>query len=208
MKAYNIYLIRHGMIKENTQGKYIGHTDVELSEEGRAELEKRIENSVYPWAEAVITSPLKRCVQTAEILYPGRETIAIEGLSECNFGEFENKTAEELKDNDTFVRWLAGDPDAVPQYGESSDRFSARVCLAFEKVVDGILKAGTESTAVITHGGVIMAILEAYGIPELAANKWRCDSGCGYVLRVDARMWMTDRKIEVFSAFPYEKEEE
>ena len=59
MKAYNIYLIRHGMIKENTQGKYIGHTDVELSEEGRAELEKRIENSVYPWAEAVITSPLK-----------------------------------------------------------------------------------------------------------------------------------------------------
>ena len=142
MKAYNIYLIRHGMIKENTQGKYIGHTDVELSEEGRAELEKRIENSVYPWAEAVITSPLKRCVQTAEILYPGRETIVIEGLSECNFGEFENKTAEELKDNDTFVRWLAGDPDAVPQYGESSDRFSARVCLAFEKVVDGILKAG------------------------------------------------------------------
>ena len=46
------------------------------------------------------------------------------------------------------------------------------------------------------------------GIPELAANKWRCDCGCGYVLRVDARMWMTDRKIEVFSTFPYEREDE
>ncbi|MBQ6266043.1 MAG: histidine phosphatase family protein [Clostridia bacterium] len=207
MKAYNIYLIRHGMIKENSQGKYIGHTDVDLSDEGRAELEQLSENSVYPWVDAVISSPLKRCLQTAGILYPAKEALAIDGLSECNFGEFEGKTAEELKDNDTFVRWLAGDSDAVPEFGESSDRFSARVCLAFEKIVDGILRAGTENTAIITHGGVIMAILEAYGIPELAANKWRCDSGCGYVLRVDARMWMTDRKIEVFSTFPYEREE-
>lgn len=207
MKAYNIYLIRHGMIKENSQGKYIGHTDVDLSDEGRAELEQLSENSVYPWVDAVISSPLKRCLQTAGILYPAKEALAIDGLSECNFGEFEGKAAEELKDNDTFVRWLAGDPDAVPEFGESSDRFSARVCLAFEKIVDGILRAGTENTAIITHGGVIMAILEAYGIPELAANKWRCDSGCGYVLRVDARMWMTDRKIEVFSTFPYEREE-
>ena len=208
MKAYNIYLIRHGMIKENAQGKYIGHTDVDLSDEGRAELEELSENSVYPWVEAVISSPLRRCLQTAEILYHSKEALTIDGLSECNFGEFENKTADELKDNDTFVRWLVGDPYAVPQYGESSDRFSARVCLAFEKIVDGILRAGTESTAIITHGGVIMAILEAYGIPELAANKWRCDCGRGYVVRIDARMWMTDRKIEVFSTFPYEKEEE
>ena len=208
MKGYNIYLIRHGMIKENAQGKYIGHTDAELSEEGIAELENMCEKNVYPWVDAVVSSPLKRCVQTAGILYPGREALTIEGLAECNFGEFEGKTADELKDNETFVRWLAGDPDAVPQYGESSDRFSARVCLAFEKIVDGILKAQTGSTAVVTHGGVIMAVLEAYGIPELAANKWRCDCGCGYVLRVDARMWMTDRKIEVFSTFPYEREDE
>ena len=61
MKAYNIYLIRHGMIKENAQGKYIGHTDVDLSDEGRAELEELSENSVYPWVEAVISSPLRRC---------------------------------------------------------------------------------------------------------------------------------------------------
>ena len=39
MKSYIVYIIRSGATKEETEGKYIGHTDVELSEEGRKQLE-------------------------------------------------------------------------------------------------------------------------------------------------------------------------
>ncbi|MBQ4244937.1 MAG: histidine phosphatase family protein [Clostridia bacterium] len=207
MRSFDIYLIRHGMTKGNEDGRYIGHTDLPLSDEGKSEIGRLYEDKVYPWVDAVLSSPLKRCTETAKMLFPEKEPLIIDGLIECNFGEFENKTAEDLKDNETFAKWLAGDPEAVPEYGESGDRFSARVCLAFEKIVDGILKTGTQSTAVVTHGGVIMAILEAYGIPELPAHKWRSECGCGFALRVDTRMWMTDRRIEVYSTFPFEKAE-
>lgn len=207
MKSYNIYLIRNGLTNENIQGRYIGHTDAELSEDGVQQIKNLVKDMVYPDVDVVISSPLKRCVDTAKIVYPEKEPVIIDDIIECNFGEFENKTADDLKDNETFAAWLAGDPDAVPEYGESNARFSARVCLAFEKIVDGILKSGTDSTAVFTHGGVIMAILEAYGIPELPAHKWLSPCGCGFAVRIDARMWMAGRKFEVYSEFPYEKEE-
>ena len=38
MKSYTVYLIRHGMTDEGGEGRYIGHTDVPLSEEGRRQL--------------------------------------------------------------------------------------------------------------------------------------------------------------------------
>ena len=97
MKSYTVYLIRHGMTDEGGEGRYIGHTDVPLSEEGRQQLIRLKDELVYPPVSAVFTSPLSRCTETAAILYPENKAIAIDGLIEYDFGEFENKTAEELK---------------------------------------------------------------------------------------------------------------
>ena len=108
MKSYIVYIIRSGATKEETEGKYIGHTDVELSEEGRKQLENMRSELVYPPVGAVISSPLKRCTDTAAILYPDNKCITIDSLIECNFGEFEGKDAEELKDYPMFPRWRAG----------------------------------------------------------------------------------------------------
>ena len=66
MKSYIVYIIRSGATKEETEGKYIGHTDVELSEEGRKQLENMRSELVYPPVGAVISSPLKRCTDTAD----------------------------------------------------------------------------------------------------------------------------------------------
>ena len=88
MKSYIVYIIRSGATKEETEGKYIGHTDVELSEEGRKQLENMRSELVYPPVGAVISSPLKRCTDTAAILYPDNKCITIDSLIECNFGEF------------------------------------------------------------------------------------------------------------------------
>ena len=67
-----LYLIRHGKTYGNTLGRYIGTTDEELCEEGREALKRlkagRDFAAVRPGV--VYASPLKRCVQTAEILFP------------------------------------------------------------------------------------------------------------------------------------------
>ena len=161
MKSYIIYIIRSGATREETEGKYIGHTDVELSEEGRKQLENMRSELVYPPVGAVISSPLKRCTDTAAILYPDNKCITIDSLIECNFGEFEGKDAEELKDYPMFPRWLAGEQGVEPPFGESNEAFARRVCEGFIKIVDGLIKTETDRAAIVTHGGVMMALADS-----------------------------------------------
>lgn len=207
MKSYTIHLIRNALTDENLEGRYIGHTDVEISEEGKNQLLQMKEELVFPPVEAVFTSPLKRCTQTAKTLYPENNPLVIDGLIEYNFGEFENKTAEELEKNPVFPKWLAGEPGIQPPFGESNEDFEKRVRDTFEKIADGLMKTGITSAAIVTHGGVIMAILAAYGIPELPMHEWMTPSGCGFTIKINPSLWMRMRKFEVFSEFPYEREE-
>lgn len=72
MKSYIIHFLRHGSIDETLSGKYIGTTDVPLSDKGKTELRKLDYEYRYPGAQAVFTSPLKRCTQTCKILYPSK----------------------------------------------------------------------------------------------------------------------------------------
>lgn len=207
MKSYTIHFIRNALTDENLEGRYIGHTNVEISDDGKKQLAAMKEELIYPPVDAVFTSPLKRCTQTAEILYPDNKAIAIDGFIEYNFGEFENKTAEQLEKYEEFPRWLAGEKGVKPPYGESNEDFAKRVCETFEKVAEGLMKTGTLNTAIITHGGVIMTILAAYGIPEYPMHEWITPSGCGFTVKLNPSLWSRAKKFEVFSEFPYEREE-
>ncbi len=207
MKSYTIHFIRNALTDENLEGRYIGHTNVEISEEGKAQLAQMKDELIYPPVQAVFTSPLKRCTETARILYPDNKPIAIEGLIEYNFGEFENKTAEELEKHPIFPKWLAGEKGVEPPFGESNEAFEKRVLGTFEKIAEGLMKTGTTSAAIVTHGGVIMAILAAFGIPEYPMHEWITPNGCGFTVKVNPSLWMRAKKFEVFSKFPYEREQ-
>ena len=207
MKSYIVYIIRNGETKEEVEGRYIGHTDVELSGEGRKQLESMRDELVYPPVDAVISSPLKRCTETAAILYPDNKFITIDSLIECNFGEFEGKDAEELKDYPVFPHWLAGEKGVEPPFGESNEAFAKRVCEGFIKIIDGLIKTGTTRSAIVTHGGVIMALLTNFGLPQLPMHEWITPNGCGYTLRITPSLWMRGHKLEVVYEFPYEKDD-
>ena len=207
MKSYTIHLIRNAFTDENLEGRYIGHTDVPVSEEGKAQLASMKDELIYPPVEAVFTSPLKRCRETAFVLYPDNKAIVIDGFIEYNFGEFENKTAADLEKSPVFPRWLAGEKGVAPPFGESNEAFTERVCSTFEKVAEGLMKTGTTSAAIVTHGGVIMTILAAFGIPEYPMHEWLTPNGCGFTIKVNPSLWMRAKKFEVFSEFPYEREE-
>lgn len=204
MKTYKLHLIRHAMFKGSEDGKYIGQTDVEASAEGLAQIKNLMaENEGYPYADVVISSPLKRCLQTAKLIYPEKEPLILADLNEYDFGDFEGHTADELKDLDTFKQWISGaSPDVPTPFGESQTQFNARICTCFEKIVEGIIKSGTESTAVITHGGIIMSLMSVFAVPEAPPHEWLTPNGCGYTLRIDPTVWRMGKKLEAFAECP------
>lgn len=207
MKSYVIHLIRHGAIDETLSGKYIGTTDPPLSDKGKLALKKLAFTHAYPQPPVVFTSPLRRCTQTCAVLFPERKPLVIANLSECNFGEWEGKTAEELKDSEDFQKWLAGDNSVKPPRGESNADFVRRVCKIFESIVEGLMKTGSTECAVVTHGGVIMTLLAVYGLPQAKPFEWAMENGCGYSVRVTPMLWQRGKVTEVFSRVPSAKEE-
>jgi alpha-ribazole phosphatase len=202
MKTYKIYIIRNGITDANLQGRYLGTEDVPVNDKGVQELKYLKEKFTYPKVDAVFSSPLQRCKQTAAMLFEGCPVIEIPGFTEYDFGEFEGHTPEELKNDENFKNWIGDNSDAAPPFGETNRHFTARVAVNFEKIVDGLIKTGTTQSAIVTHGGVLMSILSFFGIPEAPMHEWACNSGCGYILSVTPSLWMRDRKIEVFDTFP------
>lgn len=202
MKSYKIHFIRHGAIEDTLNGAYIGTTDVSLSDEGKRQLKLLDHNMDYPYAQVLFTSPLKRCKETSKIIYSHLEPIVIDQLIECNFGEWEGKTADDLSDDPDFSKWLAGDSTIKPPRGESNDDFTRRICLMFENIVNGLIKTGTTDCVIVTHGGIIMTLLAIYGLPQAKPFDWACDNGYGYSMRITPMLWQRDKVAEVYDLIP------
>ncbi len=150
-----VIFIRHGKTKGNTEGRYIGTTDEPLAKIGISEL-KSIK---YPYAARIISSPLKRCIQSAQLIYNTNNIEVFKDLRECDFGEFENKNYEELRDNAYYKRWLESGGKIPFPKGEGHKEFCLRCCECFESIV----KSNKSNTvAFVVHGGTIMAVLEKY----------------------------------------------
>ena len=87
MKTYQIHLIRHAVTKGSLEGRYIGHTDESVCEEGMAQLKDIQKNyGEYPEVDAVFCSPLKRCIETAQAIYPDRNPIILDDLRDTDIG--------------------------------------------------------------------------------------------------------------------------
>lgn len=142
-----IILIRHGMTEGNLKRRYIGTTDEDL-------INTDCLKGDYPKCERVVASPLKRCIQTAEYIYPNVDIEICDKLKECDFGDFENKSYEDLKDNPDYQKWLDSNGELPFPNGETHEDFKNRC-------KDGFFESLTErDTAFVIHGGSIMAIMQ------------------------------------------------
>ncbi len=176
-----VILIRHGKTKGNLEGRYVGRTDEELLESEKAELTEELERKYRDYRPDIIySSRMMRCRQTANILFPGREICLWDGLEETDFGAFEYKNYEELNGNPAYQAWIdSGGTLAFPG-GESGVDFRKRCCRAFVSCVQDAKKKGFEKIAIVAHGGTIMSIMEAYGVPKADFYSWQVKNGCGY----------------------------
>ncbi|MEG2596915.1 MAG: histidine phosphatase family protein [Oscillospiraceae bacterium] len=204
--SYKIYLIRHGMTTGNMEGRYIGSTNLPLCEQGAEELEKLKVSHAYPEVQKVYTSPLQRCLDTAEILYPDRMIHVLPNLREYEFGKFEGKSIEDLKTDEEFVRWSQSGMKIVPEGAEDMKDFICRCEAGLNEVVTDMMHKRITEAAVITHGGVIMNLLGAHGYPKREPLYWITESGHGYTALLNAQLWQRDQVLEVFDPLPYPKD--
>lgn len=203
MKGYRLKVIRHGITQGNLDGKYIGITDLPLCAEGVAELYSKLEKNQYCSVQKVFVSPLKRCRETAAILYPEAVTVEIPELIEMNFGDFENKKAKDLMNTPEYKSFLKGGLDNPPPNGESMRAVVERCVAAMEKIVSSMFQEGMTNCAVVTHGGIIMNMLSCFGVPKYNPNDLACDFGEGFEVMISAAMWQRSTAFEILGRFPY-----
>ena len=185
-----IWLIRHGMTEGNRYQRYIGVTDEPLCEEGRELLEK----FTYPKPQAVFVSPLKRCLETAAILFGDPKVRIIDQLAECDFGEFEHKNYKELSGDPRYQAWIDSNGILAFPGGESKDECATRNLEGFQRAVSACIREEITEAALVVHGGTIMNIMEQYALPKKEFYEWHVGNGCGYLVELDPDLWKKDRR--------------
>ena len=186
-----LWLIRHGMTEGNRYQRYIGVTDEPLAAEGRAALHPLTDAA----PEAVFVSPLTRCRETAEILFPEMPLRIIDQLAECDFGEFENKNYKELDGNVRYQAWVDSGGTLPFPGGESREGFRKRTLEGFSRAVTACIREELTEAALVVHGGSIMTIMEAYAKPERSFYDWHVGNGGGYLIELDPLQWKNNKFI-------------
>lgn len=193
-----IYLVRHGETTLNARGCYYGRTDVCLSGRGRRQAEELRNFFGQVPLDAVVTSPLKRAAETAEIILSGRGTVAEgagrestteaikiyrdERLCEQDFGIFEGLTYRELTKRypeqlDAWNRDYFG--YRIPE-GESFLDVRRRVELFFGDLKERAATAGWESALLlVAHKGTLGHFLAvSLGLPPEGYWNFVFEQGC------------------------------
>ncbi|MFC6087081.1 histidine phosphatase family protein [Sphaerisporangium aureirubrum] len=155
-----LLLVRHGLT-EMTGQVLVGWTPgVHLSEQGRAQAEAVAARLAPLRLDAVVSSPLERCQETAAAVLAGRDGLTLETddrFGECGYGEWTGRPLKELAE-DPMWRVVQYHPSAaVFPGGESLAGVQRRAVAA---VRHWNAKLGDKAVyAVCSHGDVIKAIV-------------------------------------------------
>ena len=200
-KKRHLIVFRHGATEANMKKRYAGGaTDLDLCGEGRKQVEntkKRLSAytaSLPPalqkqilFPEKIYVSPMKRTLQTAEILYPKAEICLTEDFREMDFGLFENRSADELF-SDEKIRPLyqafvdsGGQmkcPPSDKSAGESIADFLARTARAFESI---LARHDRDAPVIVVgHGGTQMSLFSQYAAQRLEGQNEAVSSYYGW----------------------------
>jgi broad specificity phosphatase PhoE/ribonuclease HI len=156
--ATRLILVRHGETDYTARRLYSGRGDVALTPRGLAQA-RAVAARVAP-VSAVVTSPLSRCVRTAELIAQAAGNVPVRqdpDLIECDFGKWEGLTFAEVGERwpDEMRAWLAS-TSVPPPGGESFDEVAARAARAAERIRSGF---PGERVAVVSHVSPIKLIL-------------------------------------------------
>lgn len=194
-RAIKCYLIRHGATKGNQEGRYVGKTDEPVLE---SELERlrMLGKSLLP-VDHIYVSPYLRCRQSAEALFSGLgcSTEIISDFREMDFGEFEYHNYQELNGDPNYQVFIDSSGTTAFPGGEEPGEFKERCRRAFLTCVSQADEYGWQRILFVVHGGTIMAIMEAFAVPQRSYFDFQVENGCGYEASIGKMRCLEWRKL-------------
>ncbi|NOX97436.1 MAG: histidine phosphatase family protein [Nitrospirae bacterium] len=147
-----LILVRHGETDWNRENRIQGWLDIPLNEEGLKQAEKLAEELSEMKIEAVYSSPLKRALQTAEVVADKHHLAVrkISALREINQGKWQGLLVSEAKKRyrKLYPHWQREPFEVRPPEGERLEEVSRRVRKACRKIVDNHPQ---ETVCLVTH---------------------------------------------------------
>lgn len=178
-----VYLIRHGKTYCNEQNLYYGKSDVDLCEAGIIELKEKKNKINYKNSDFYFTSGAKRANQTLELIFPQVSYKTLPKLFEYNFGDFELKSYNELKEIEDYVNWINDEEGLLKcPNGESKIDFKNRIKEGFLELIEYLNENKIKTAFGVTHGGTIGMILETMYNSKKKFYEWQPKNGEGYKL--------------------------
>ncbi len=153
-----ILLVRHGFIGLQEE-RFLGRTDLPLSETGEKQAEQLRDRLEREKLDVIYTSPLRRARSTADIIAAGHKAkvTPCEELCECNFGDIEGLTFEEIKQRyPVLAEELSNRKTGAFPGGETLEQLNSRV----ETFLKRLERHKPEETVlIVAHGGPIRLII-------------------------------------------------
>lgn len=160
--SVELVAVRHGMTAWNLERRYQGQRDIPLAfpeaEAALLRLRDALEGERF---DLIYSSDLTRCRQTLEFSRAaphGAQVLPEVRLREIDFGDYEGKTYDELKDQPDYRAWIDSVGEQRIPGGENAADLRARLNAWLTDVASAA--ANVDGTApikvlAVAHGGVI-----------------------------------------------------
>jgi alpha-ribazole phosphatase len=161
-----IVLCRHGATDANVARAFLSRHDPPLNDLGRRQSERARDALAQIAFQAGFTSPMRRCMQTIEIVAAYLKHTVLDELREIDFGSWEGRTLEWLEHHDPQgVARRRKDPVGFrPSGGENFLDVAQRLRPFADQ-----LSMSSEATLVMAHRGTL-------GVLERLLRKLPIDS--------------------------------
>lgn len=185
--------VRHGQTAENQAGRYLGHYDAPLNQQGK-EQAKNIANALADLSiNKLFTSDLARALETAEMIAAkiGQTPVAVKELRELHFGRWDRMSYDELMQTDKYSleKWYENPYAYSPPGGETLRQLGTRFDNWLQHQLDHV--ARDQTVAVVTHGGPIRWFLSRWLSGDETAFWSVPHVSCGEAIHTvwDGRRW-------------------
>jgi alpha-ribazole phosphatase/probable phosphoglycerate mutase len=156
-----IAFVRHAEASEDVRGRCYGSLDVGLSARGRLQASRLGDALAAEPVRRVLSSARVRARLTAEALAEphGLPVELDERLCELDFGILEGAAYDEIAATrpDLYARWMTDPTAVVFPGGEGYEDLRRRATAALDDILSASVP--TSLVVVVTHGGVIRALL-------------------------------------------------
>lgn len=160
VKSTRLFLTRHGQTVTNTEGRFCGHSETDLTPKGEAQAQALGQRLAKVKLDAIYTSDFSRAIRTASLAAGQRALTprADPDLRELHYGEWELE-----KGGDVARKWRTQyrlmrheDPAWRPPGGESVAEVRARTRAAFDRIVAA---HEGQKVLVVAHGTALNCLI-------------------------------------------------